>query len=487
MSASSALPDPLPIAPIAVSAAGDHRARGHESKGRSSIAAHIRVPGSKSLSNRHLILAALADAPTTLRGLLACDDCDRLLAALAALGTAHRFVRTTEGEAIVVEPAPPSEARTDDVRIDLGDGGTPTRFMIAFAAARREGVCTVDGSARMRERPVAEGVDMLRALGARIHYVEAEGRLPVRVEGGALAGGRLPVGRTASSQFASALMLVAPTLAGGLELEFTEEPTSASYLQLSLAALAAAGVHAEVGYRPVPVDSTESGLASIRIPSQRIRGGAVSIEPDASSAVYPAAAAALVGGRVFLEGLPRRSVQPDAFFLEDLALRGVRLEESPAGAVHGDGGLLVEARGVLRGRDADYASAPDAAVMAMVLAAACDRPSRFTGLRTLRVKESDRIAAVAAGLRALGGTVETGDDWVRVHPLPPIPRTGAPITDTVIDTVQDHRIAMAFAVLGLARPGIAIANPGCVAKSWPGFWTSLDLLRDAVPGQNAPQ
>ena len=486
MSASSALSDPLPIAPIAVAAA-----RGHGSGGRPLIAARIRVPGSKSLSNRHLILAALTDAPTTLRGLLACDDCDRLLAALSALGTAHRVVRTREGDAIVVEPARAPDARTGDVRIDLGDGGTPTRFMIAFAAARRAGVCTVDGSARMRERPVSEGVDMLRALGARIHYVEAEGRLPLRVEGGSLAGGRLRIGRTASSQFASALMLVAPTLARGMDLEFAEEPTSASYLQLSLAALAAAGVHAEVGYRPVPVDSTESGLASIRIPSQRIRGGALSIEPDASSAVYPAAAAALVGGRVVLEGLPRRSVQPDAFFFEDLALRGVRLEELPADAAGGDGGLLVEARGVLRGRDADYASAPDAAVMAMVLAAACDRPSRFTGLGTLRVKESDRIAAVAAGLRALGGTVETGDDWVRVHPLPLVSGAGAPVAETVIDTVidtaQDHRIAMVFAVLGLARPGIAIANPGCVAKSWPGFWTSLDLLRDAVPGQNAPQ
>jgi len=267
LSASSALPDPLPIAPIAVAAAGGHGAGGHGDGVRPSIAARIRVPGSKSLSNRHLILAALADEPTTLRGLLACDDCDRLLAALTALGATHRVVRATEGDAIVVEPARSLDARADDVRVDLGDGGTPTRFMIAFAAARRAGICTVDGSARMRERPVSEGVDMLRALGARIHYVEEEGRLPVRVEGGALAGGRLSVGRTASSQFASALMLVAPTLAGGLELEFTEEPTSASYLQLSLAALAAAGVHAEVGYRPVPVDSTESGLASVEVSS----------------------------------------------------------------------------------------------------------------------------------------------------------------------------------------------------------------------------
>jgi 3-phosphoshikimate 1-carboxyvinyltransferase len=463
----------------------------------------VRVPGSKSLSNRHLVLAALADGPTSLHGLLACDDCDRLLAALATIGIGHRRTGTSPGEAEAIsvvpagitadgtagntaggtaDPTAGSVSGDHDVRINLGDGGTPTRFMIALAAAREEGACVVDGSARMRERPIAEGVDMLRALGARIDYAEAEGRLPVRVEGGFMRGGRLRVGRTASSQFASALMLVAPTLPEGLDLEFTEEPTSASYLQLSLSALAAAGVDAEVGYRPVPVDSPDSGLARIRIAPQPIRGGTVSIEPDASSAVYVAAAAALVGGEVVLEGLPRRSVQPDAFFLEDLALRGVRLEEVA-------GGLRVRSSGALRGRDANYVSAPDAAVMAMVLAAACDRPSLFTGLGTLRVKESDRIAAVAAGLRALGGTVETGDDWARVHPIPRVHERGAaePAARVAIATVNDHRIAMAFAILGLRLPGVAIADPGCVGKSWPGFWDAVDLLQGTHPVQNAPR
>jgi 3-phosphoshikimate 1-carboxyvinyltransferase len=180
-----------------------------------------------------------------------------------------------------------------------------------------------------------------------------------------------------------------------------------------------------------------------------------------------------------LEGLPRRSLQPDALFFNDLALRGARIEETPNGVrVRG------RVQGKLRGLDSDYARAPDAAVMAMVLAAVCDTPSRITGLGTLRVKESDRIEAVAKGLRALGGVVETGDDWVRVHPLPPIAGELAP---TVIDTVNDHRIAMAFAVLGLIRPGIAIANPRCVEKSWPRYWETLDLLRGAVPRENGPR
>lgn len=200
---------------------------------------------------------------------------------------------------------------------------------------------------------------------------------------------------------------------------------------------------------------------------------AIEIEPDASSAVYPAAAALLAGGRVVLDGLPLATLQPDGFFLHDLMRRG--------GAVHAVGpaarttpSVEVASRGTLVAADADYARAPDAAVMAMVLAAAGDGPSAFRGLSTLRVKESDRIAAVADGLRALGGEVECGADWARVHPLPPVRRGGAPVA---IDARNDHRIAMAFATLGLARPGIAIGNPGCVAKSWPGFWSALDLLR----------
>ena len=483
MSGGAAEPDPRPIAPAL-----------------RPVSAAIRVPGSKSQSNRHLILAALADGDTTLRGLLACDDCDRLRAALAACG-----VRCTDGEggdlrispavgAGRLGPAHLEPAHLDPVHLDLGDGGTPTRFMIAFAAAQPSGVYLIDGSARMRERPVAEGVAMLRALGARIDYAEAEGRLPVRVHGGFLRGGAIEVGRTASSQFVSALLLVAPRLAEGIDLRFTEEPTSASYIQLSLAALAAVGVNAEVAYGPVRLGAASigGGLARIRIAPQRIRGtpagACVDIEPDASSAVYPAAAAVLTGGSVVLEALPRRSAQPDAFFIEDLALRGARVEAiGEGGGDDGDGATAkapgsaapratrVSAGATLRGFDSDYARAPDAAVMAMVLAACGDRPSLFTGLGTLRVKESDRIAAVAAGLRALGGTVECGEDWARIHPLP------ARLVPAEIDTVNDHRIAMAFAVLGLARAGVSIRNPACVAKSWPGFWLALEALSRENP------
>ncbi len=448
-------------------------------------AAAIRVPGSKSLSNRHLILAALARGSTRLRGLLACDDCDRLLAALDACAISHRV----DGGDLIVDGGADRSER--DTTVNLGDGGTPTRFMLAFAAAQRGGACIIDASARMRERPVAEGVAMLRARGGEIHaenHGENHGvgdhmhlpmrhpmRLPMRVRGGSLRGGRIDIGATASSQFVSALMLVAPALADGIDIHFTDEPTSASYLELSLAALAAAGVNFEVVRRPVLLSaaSVGGGLARITIPSQPIAGGTIDIEPDASSAVYPAAAAVLCGSTVTLEGLARHSAQPDIGFLDDLAMRGARVE------VVGNS-TRVSAGKLLRGHDANYARMPDAAVMAMVLAACADGPSLFTGLATLRVKESDRIAAVATGLRALGATVETGDDWARIHPLPARNSAINPAMKVAIDTVNDHRIAMAFAILGLARGGVAIANPGCVGKSWPGFWTSLDLLRSGT-------
>jgi 3-phosphoshikimate 1-carboxyvinyltransferase len=438
------------------------------------LAARIRVPGSKSLTNRHLVLAALADGESVLRGALRSDDCDRLCAALAAMGARFSW---TSADTVRVEGV--AGRPRGGVRVDLGDGGTPTRFMLAVAALAAED-SEIDGSTRMRERPVGEGVDLLVALGARAAFPRGGHALPVLI-GGPLHGGAVDIGRTASSQFVSALMLVAPWMREGLDIRFTDEPTSASYLALSLGALAAHGVDAATSFAPSLLSAgAGAGLRSVAIAPTRVKGAEIDIEPDASSAVYPAALAALVGGEVVLEGLPRRSVQPDSFVLDDLALRGVEVLAADAP----DGGLAccVRAPGVaverLRARDADYARAPDAAVMAMVLAACGDGPSRFTGLGTLRVKESDRIESVAAGLRALGGRVETGADWAIIHPLP------EPVVDATIAASRDHRVAMAFAVLGSLRGGVVIDDPSVVEKSWPAFWEALDLLRAQVSRQN---
>jgi 3-phosphoshikimate 1-carboxyvinyltransferase len=457
--------DPRAPARAVAAFAGQHRGR---------LAARIRVPGSKSLTNRHLVLAALADGESVLRGALRSDDCDRLCAALAAMGARFSWTSadTVRVEGVAGKPR-------GGVRVDLGDGGTPTRFMLAVAALADED-SEIDGSARMRERPVGEGVDLLAALGAHAAFPRAERALPV-VIGGPLRGGAVEIGRTASSQFVSALMLVAPWMREGLDIRFTDEPTSASYLALSLGALAAHGVDAATSLAPTALGrGAGAGLRSIAIAPQCVMGAEIDIEPDASSAVYPAALAALVGGEIVLEGLPRRSVQPDSFFLDDLALRGV--EVSAADEADGTVACVVRAAGVaarrLRAHDADYGRAPDAAVMAMVLAANGDGPSRFTGLATLRVKESDRIESVAAGLRALGARVETGPDWATVHPL------SDHAVSATIAAARDHRVAMAFAVLGSHRGGVSIDDPSVVEKSWPGFWEALDLLRAQVSRQN---
>ena len=444
------------------------------------LRARIRVPGSKSLTNRHLVIAALADGESRLSGALRSDDCDRLVDALRAMGA--EFAWDAAGPTVLRVRGVAGRPRAA-ARVDLGDGGTPTRFMLAVAALA-SGRTEIDGSARMRERPIDEGVDLLRAIGARAEFPRVPRALPVVIEGPregeSLDGGGIEVGRTASSQFISALMLIAPWTARGIQVRFTDEPTSAGYIALSLAALAAHGVDAASAYGPVPIHRAApgTGLRSIRIASQTVAGADIAIEPDASSAVYPAALAAIMGGEVELVGCTRRSLQPDSWFLDDLALRGVTVEEVPA---RGGPSVIVRSDGALRAHDADYARAPDAAVMAMVLAACADRASRFTGLETLRVKESDRIATVAAGLRALGGRVETGDDWVLVHPLP------ERLTPATIEASADHRIAMAFAVLGAARGGVTIDDPAVVAKSWPGFWSALDLLAGQVCRQNGGQ
>ena len=307
-----------------------------ETRGR--LAARIRVPGSKSLTNRHLVLAALAEGESVLRGALRSDDCDRLCVALAAMGARFSWTSadTVRVEGVAGKPR-------GGVRVDLGDGGTPTRFMLAVAALADED-SEIDGSARMRERPVGEGVDLLVALGAHAAFPRAERALPV-VIGGPLLGGAVDIGRTASSQFVSALMLVAPWMRDGLDIRFTDEPTSASYLALSLGALAAHGVDAATSLAPTALGAGPgAGLRSIAIAPQRVAGAEIDIEPDASSAVYPAALAALVGGEVVLEGLPRRSVQPDSFFLDDLALRGV--EVAAADDADGTVACVVRAAGV---------------------------------------------------------------------------------------------------------------------------------------------
>lgn len=422
----------------------------------------VRVPGSKSLTNRLYVLAALASGRSIVRRPLRSDDTDRLLAALATLGIAHRW----QGEDVAIDGC--SGHVPGGGRVDLGDGGTPTRFLLALATLAREPV-VVDGSARMRERPIDEGVELLRRLGASMRGTLVEGieRLPVTVEptaSGGLTGGELTVGRTASSQFLSALLLIAPTMPGGLTLRYRDPPTSASYLDLTVDAMRRVGCEVTVER------SADGTLLSHRVAPTA--AGAIApfdctVEADASSIAYFAVAAAIVpGARVTLEGIPAASIQPDLALLEALASMG-------AIVTRGENAITVVGPPSMRAFQGDASLFPDAS---LALAAACSRVagrSEIRGLRTLAVKESDRIAALATELTRIGCRCEATSDQLTIEGAPTV------TTPATIATYRDHRIAMSFAALSVVRPGLSIADPGCVGKSYPNFWRDFRSLGGA--------
>lgn len=336
--------------------------------------------------------------------------------------------------------------------VDLGDGGTPARFMLAAAALAEDRV-VIDGSSRMRERPVDEGVRLLRCLGVSLTGTGTPEGLPVQVEPWAPAvGGRLAVGRTASSQFISALLLIAPWTRDGITIEFTEPPTSRTYLELTTQLLGRLGANITGDDRDRIVVAS-GGLAPFDLP----------IEPDASSAIYWWSAAAMVPGARVSVSVPSGSVQPDLHALKLLEQLGATVERSETA-------ITVIGPPRLSGAVLDAEACPDAAVMLAVVCACADGCSRINGLHTLRVKETDRIHALASELGKTGCGVIEHPDAIEIDPRS---ITEGPIQ---VQTWNDHRIAMAFGVLGLVRPDVQIEDPGCVGKSYPGFWTDRARL-----------
>lgn len=444
------LPDPLPIEPL-----------------RNPFDVSITPPGSKSITCRAYVLAALANGESRIIRPLRAEDTDGLLKALCTLGATAKW----EGEDVLITGVNGRFPRGGEV--NLGDGGTPTRFMIACACLAKEPV-VVDGSPRMRERPIAEGVDLLRQLGADIEYTERDGRLPVRITpSDQFKGGELTVGRTASSQFISAVILIAPWLSSTLSIRFAEQPTSVSYIELSIDVLNEWNV-------PVEIDAPILEIESVTIHSHSVNGRDFAVEIDASSAVYWLAARSLID-RAWVrimnptnlgeaEEWSYISPQPDAMFY-NVVLDIERTATRKGEWRHGSPLVL------------SCGSHPDASMTTAVLVAGHGVDARLDGLRTLRVKETDRVAALANELTKVGCKVEIddSDDDVAliIHPIPWNANGNLTTVDpVVIETYNDHRMAMAFAVLGLVRPGLSIRNPACVAKSYPGFWRDFATLYD---------
>ncbi|HTF33378.1 MAG TPA: 3-phosphoshikimate 1-carboxyvinyltransferase [Myxococcota bacterium] len=414
---------------------------------RGPLAATLRVPGSKSITNRAAVCAALARGESQLLGALESDDTEAMRQALCALGAAIDVDGTTwrvcgvDGH--VRAPA----------TLDARASGTTARFLTA-AAQLADGAVIVDGSARMRERPIEELVRTLRALGASIEILGTEGCPPVRVAGGGLRGGRAPIDARRSSQFVSAVLLAAPYAREDVVIEpVGGVVVSRPYVDLTLEVMRAFG--AECGW-------AAGGRELVVAAGRHYRGCRYEVEPDASAAAYPFAAAAIAGGRVCVEGIAPESLQSDFRLVDVLAKMGCTVERgSQSLAVCGPVGGL-------HGIDADMNDLPDAVLALAVVALFAQGPTRIRNVANLRIKETDRLAALERELGKLGARAKTGPDWLLIEP--------GPLHGAAIDTYSDHRMAMAFALAGLRVPGVVIRDPGCVAKTWPDYFEALERL-----------
>jgi len=409
------------------------------------LRADFQAVPSKSATHRALVAAAIAQGRSEIRGPLDADDTRRTLAGLGSLG-----VRVEEAAGVwLVHGAAGSVPGGGSVA--LGASGTSARFLTALAATALA-PSELDGSVRLRERPMDELVNALADLGASIHAAEGN-RLPIRAGGSRVYGGDVELSGARSSQFASALLLAAPAFEHGLRLRVPPPRVSFSYVRLTVEMLEVFGA------------SVESRHDSITVRHQPLRGASVEIEGDYSSASYLFAAVAVLGGRVRIRGLRANSNQPDARFLRDLVSLGCAVDDA------GPDGTAVTATGQLPSFAWDLGDAPDLAPTAAILALFAAGVSRLTGLEHLRHKESDRLSVLAENLNRLGAktTVEGGTLWID-----PPPR--GELRGALIRVAEDHRIAMAFAVAGLAIPGVEIDDGVAVTKSYPGFWGDLTKL-----------
>lgn len=407
------------------------------------LRAEVSVPGSKSLTNRALICAALAPGRSLLKGVSRSADTRVLVEALRALGVA---VEPRPGPALSVEGRGPTSA---SAALSMGNAGTSLRFVTALAAAGK-GEVMIDGDERMRERPIGGLVDALRGLGAEISYAGREGFPPVRIVGRGLRGGRVEVEGATSSQFLSAVLLAAPSAAGAVEARPQGALSSRGYVDMTLQVMEAFGVRPAAPWR---IEPTPYRACEFRV------------EADAAAAGYWFAMAAATGGRVRVEALGSGCRQPEIGLLDDLAAMGAKVERGA--------GFTVAEGGPLRGIDADLNDRPDSVPALAAVALFAKGRTRIRNVAHLRHKESDRLAALARELGKCGARVVEHRDGLEIDPPE---RVGA----ATIETYRDHRMAMAFAVAASAAPGLRIQDPDVVGKSYPEFWTALKRAGVAV-------
>ncbi len=434
------------------------------------VRGRIRPPGSKSITNRALVCAALADGTSTLSGALDSEDTRVMIESLGRLGI--RVESRDEGRTLIVHGC---SGKIPATQADLfvGNSGTTIRFLTALCALGH-GTYRLDGVERMRERPIGDLLNALNQLGGKCRGEVHDDFPPVRVDANGLHGGRTAVRGDTSSQFLSGLLMAMPHSAADTELTVQGKLVSTPYVEMTLRIIESFGVRIQ----------TAPDLSRFDIPGQqKYRARTYSIEPDASAASYFWAAAAITGGEVTVEGLTKASLQGDVKFVECLRAMGCRVN-------HAADGITVSGR-AQHGIDIDMNAISDTVQTLAAVALFADNPTTIRGVAHIRHKETDRIGDLARELRKFGASVDELPDGLRITPLPlgeggRRPGEGAstltrsvsegcpaPIT---VETYNDHRMAMSLSLPGLVLPGVTILNPGCTAKTYPNFFDDLARL-----------
>lgn len=410
----------------------------------SRVNGEVVIPGSKSLSNRALLLAALANGKTTITNLLDSDDVRYMLEALKQLGVGYTL--SSDRTSCEVHGCGGPLNDSGNYELFLGNAGTAMRPLTAALCLSAGAQFTLTGEPRMYERPIGHLVDALRPLGADITYLKEDGYPPLKIIGTGLNGGEIDIDGTISSQFLTALLMSAPLAKGDITITVKGDLVSKPYIDITLDLMSKFGVS---------VSHDNYRVFSIRGGQSYTSPGDVMVEGDASSASYFLAAAAIKGGTVRVYGVGKNSVQGDIRFADVLAQMGARITYAE--------NYIEATKGELNGVDVDLNHIPDAAMTIATTALFAKGPTKIRNVYNWRVKETDRLAAMATELQKVGAKVVEGEDFIEITPP-------AAITSATIDTYDDHRMAMCFSLAAMGKTPITINDPGCTAKTFPGYF-----------------
>ncbi|WCN13212.1 3-phosphoshikimate 1-carboxyvinyltransferase [Marinomonas mediterranea] len=408
----------------------------------SSANGEIQIPGSKSLSNRILLLATLAKGTTKITNLLDSDDIRHMLNALKTMGV--QYTLEDDGRTCILEGlGGPINATQAD--LFLGNAGTAMR-PLAAALCLGEGEFLLHGEPRMHERPIGDLIDALKSLGVDVEYQAESGYPPLKINAAGLNGGEVSIKGNISSQFLTALLMSAPLAKNDLVIRVDGELVSKPYIDITLHVMKQFGIE---------VENQDYQAFVVKGQQNYVSPGEIMVEGDASSASYFLAAAAIAGGKIKVHGVGSDSVQGDVKFADALAAMGAKITYGPT--------WIESERGELKGIDMDMNHIPDAAMTIATTALFAEGTTTIRNIYNWRVKETDRLNAMATELKKLGADVIEGDDYITVTPVPTLKHAA-------IDTYNDHRIAMCFSLVAFSDTKVTINDPGCTSKTFPTYF-----------------